>query len=534
MTRVDEILKELRKGTPIKKIQSMYPSRAQLYQAYSKYFPEADREIERKQTQSQSLNSQISGRQSQLESLDEQITEHNQQKDKVEKDRNKLEQDLAIIKRGTEEKRNELNEITTKLSELEKIGVTQELLTRIHEMEVESDEALLERAKTAANHTKTQKELDKLIMRKNRVEEEMARLEKTKGDLISDIQTQRNLLDESRRRTRAHEEAVGVVTKLFLDGYTTPDLDSLRQGLNLLGIKGDSTLSIQRLVRGLDDVKTLFGLENSVRESRQELKTLRANIGKARGEFRAMEATVIKAMDKAMVQAIDDLTSTREAGLKNIEATAQEATKSLDKICKDADERTETVLKAGVSEFEGFRGAAEKTLADLGNEVQGSLREVDNIATDIVETLEKRIEKALNEFDNHVSATMKRFGDDSREAQTVLNDLYSSTLEDLSKTKAELELYKDTLATAETLRGWTLNPEALRDINKPQIALLLSVITEWAKMHADVAIKYKLIHLEGMKKIEGLEASEELLKMLGWADEELKQLIFKKLPPRYK
>lgn len=56
--------------------------------------------------------------------------------------------------------------------------------------------------------------------------------------------SQMNRLDEVKLRTATFREAVATVYSLFRDGYGTEDVKSLKEGLDVVGIRGDPLLSI--------------------------------------------------------------------------------------------------------------------------------------------------------------------------------------------------------------------------------------------------------------------------------------------------
>ena len=60
------------------------------------------------------------------------------------------------------------------------------------------------------------------------------------------IISQRNRLDELKLRTVTFREAVATVYSLLREGYRTEDIKSLKEGFDVLGIKGDPLLSITR------------------------------------------------------------------------------------------------------------------------------------------------------------------------------------------------------------------------------------------------------------------------------------------------
>lgn len=89
--------------------------------------------------------------------------------------------------------------------------------------------------------------------------------------------------------TRTYKEAVNTTLGFFKDGYSTKDLQDLQRGLDVIGIKGDSTLSVKRLITGLQNAKSLNRLDDSIEERGKTLETLNSKINVAEGILSAYE-----------------------------------------------------------------------------------------------------------------------------------------------------------------------------------------------------------------------------------------------------
>lgn len=358
MTKVDEILEELRRGTPLKEIRSKYVSQSQLYEAFRLYFAEADREIQNRQIQLASLNSEVRDRQNEATSLNKQVTEAQGERAKTESDIAKLQGDMAKLEGQLKQRRTELDSIRDELSNLEKAGITKGLIGRVSQMEVESGQELLQRVGTAKDYAEVQRSLIQLNAEKVRIQQEIADLSKTKEGLSRDIQSERNILDESERKTATFREAVNVTVGFFQEGYATQDLKSLAKAIKLLSIKDDPQLSIERLVRGLERAKALGKLEEGIKEKEKELETLNASINTAKGELRSMRGTVLKEIHEANTQAAkqiedtarqaaEDVTSTGRVWQDQIQKVDQKALASLDQYHKEVLSWGELMRKAG-------------------------------------------------------------------------------------------------------------------------------------------------------------------------------------------
>ena len=137
MTRVDDILEELRKGTNLKEISSKYKSRSSITKALEIYEPEIVEQIQGERDLLSTLNNKVNTAQKQLSSLDGQnqqlsTTIENARKNfekwtnETTEEKRKLQQELDGLKTITEKKHQELEGIKSRLSDLDKKGITKD------------------------------------------------------------------------------------------------------------------------------------------------------------------------------------------------------------------------------------------------------------------------------------------------------------------------------------------------------------------------------------------------------------------------
>lgn len=276
------------------------------------FIPKTDQLIKNLNDQYTSLTSEVKDLKSQLSTLNDTHRKLRESVSIAEHGKVQLQRELADLEKVLLERQGILDEIISKLSYLEKIGVTLDIVSQIHGMEVNSGEDLLNYVQTVADFLQAQKELNRFKDSKRHLEEAIVMLTKQKGTLKTDIRSQQNTLDQLMIQIRTIRNAVDMVTELFTEGYTTEDLRSLKTGLDLLGVKGDSTFSLRRLVTGLENVKNLTTLNNQIQEKEKQLKTLTANINKAKGELNSYQEIVIKTLNEAKVQTVTDETHSRE------------------------------------------------------------------------------------------------------------------------------------------------------------------------------------------------------------------------------
>ena len=101
-------------------------------------------------------------------------------------------------------------------------------------------------------------------------------------EIRREIDSQRNILDEAKRRTQIFNEAVEVVKSFFREDYDTEILQGLKTALNNLAVKGQPKTSIKRLLEGLGNVRELAKLEAAIEEKKVELAKTEGELNNAR------------------------------------------------------------------------------------------------------------------------------------------------------------------------------------------------------------------------------------------------------------
>jgi chromosome segregation ATPase len=456
MTKTDQILNELRAGKPLKQIQGKYNSKAQLYEALGIYISEADLKIQKRQNQLSSLNSEIVGIQQKLNLFNTQASQLKKEIDDAEKVKVQMGQEIARLEGELEEKKCELNQINTNLSELAKIGVTPEIVTRIKGMELEFGEDLLERVKTVVDYMSIHKVVENLNKEKTSLEDETAGLEKKKNHLISDIQTEKNRLDESKLKTQTFKEAIAMTVYYFTNGYDTADLKSLKDGLDLLGVKGDPKLSITRLVKGLERIKTLVNLEDTVKEYEKKLQTLNENIAKAEGELYAIRDITVNAIKEAADYGRARASETWENTCTQIRNTGKESIRKITELGENS----------------------EKTLGNLSQKVETTISETGKVEGTIAETLKTETEKSAKKFDACTEKALRNF--DTHVSETM--NSVKKDFEEWGNVKERVGKYEERIGYANTLLGILETPEMLKTVPLQLIARLMNRLYLWASM----------------------------------------------------
>ena len=268
-------------------------------------------------------------------------------------------------------------------------------------------------------------------------------------------------------KTRNFHEAISIIHYFFGNGYNTEDLKRLKEGLDSLGVKSDPTLSIERLIRGLENVKTLTGLVEEIKKSRGELETLQANIAEAKGELKALRDTVIKAIDEAKEKVVSQILSVNNATAIKIKETAENSIAKTDETCRNNINQVKNAGETAVSIIKNLRDNTEKTLKSLNKQAETTFTEASKTSTEIVQTIETETEKALNRFNDHVSTATAKFKQDYEEWGNI---------------RERVGEYKQTLEYAVLLFGILETPEALRKVPSSIVKRLMRRIYVWTSM----------------------------------------------------
>jgi len=325
----DEILEELRKRTPLAEIRRKYRSQSQLYEAIREFLEETDKIVEEGQERLEKVEGGLLEAETELKRVDHQKKEVSMEVEELSKSREKLSKEVA---RKTEH----LDSLNKDIAELRVKGFTSQILKKIKTIEDRSGPELLSQVETVEKYRQIEKELSSLKNKKSVLEGKVRDLETRKEKMEERAISEKNMLDELKLRIATFKEAVATVRSLFRDGYSTKDIQSLKHGLDMLGIKGDPLLSISRLVKGLEKQRSLVALEDRVAEERKELTMLKKALAVTKIELKVA---------KQVTKVFEDI---KAAGVKAISETAEQTNKTI----KSAEVKFETQLRESLVNFD--------------------------------------------------------------------------------------------------------------------------------------------------------------------------------------
>ncbi|MFH0896454.1 MAG: hypothetical protein V1850_00190 [Candidatus Bathyarchaeota archaeon] len=402
MTKKDEILRELLNGASLKEIQKKFNDpKASLYEAYMEYFPIAIPEIEKKQRQLSDLDLQINERQGRVEALNTEISKLNQWKDRAEKDKTSLQENLLDLEKTLRDKNEIFHEIDAKLSDLKKRGISSELVTQISEMDVKTGVNLLARVKTAEAYNEfieRKKDLENTV---DSLERNKAKAEKDLDKLKEDAAFQRNELDAEKEKTRMYRGAVEITDGFLKDGYSIPDLKALRKALEAIRLKGEPTASLNRLITGLQNMKTLNRINDEIDGKTSELNVLNSNISKAQGALNGYQQILIDTLAETNQKMLNGI----QAWEKRVENQLVEVGKNyLQQIMKfdgnvktcfgDAEKSMKTNMRYMALQVE----AMQRQIQEMGEAASGITSHLDEKTLDAAKNLREELSFIAKDF----------------------------------------------------------------------------------------------------------------------------------------
>jgi hypothetical protein len=340
MTIKDEILEELRKRTPLEDIRRKYRSQSQFYEALRKFLVEVDKVTEEKQNKLEAIGARLLEAESECERIDSVNRELSKQTEELDRTKQKLTKEVA-------QKIEELDNLCAEIKGLQRKGFTAEIVRKIKVIEDRSGSDLLSQVKTVEKYNYVKREVSSLTEQKDGLDREIQALERKQRKMDERVVSQKNKFDALKLQTLTFKRAVEVATSFLKDGYTPENLESLKYGVELLKIREDPTLSIERLVSGLSKHKGLFMLDKKLRERRGELALLEKAVGDAEAKLEVIRELTLGTIEE-----------TRDAALEAIKKTSNQN----DASSKSMMEKLESQVTEYLSRIDGH---VEQTMGTL-------------------------------------------------------------------------------------------------------------------------------------------------------------------------
>jgi hypothetical protein len=179
-----------------------------------------------------------------------------------------------------------------------------------------------------------------------------------------------------------------MVVQDFSDqGYSVTDLQSLRRGIDMLGIKGDPERSFQRVFETIKQEGLLSGLNDSITSRRAELKALKENSAKTHGELEAV-LFAAKESSKAIPNMIDE-------AIKDIKTKALNELEEVSDKSKIKLGDTQKIVNALANDFK--------------REMKASMENVNFETGKILKNMEAETKKFLTNTETGLTSTAVKF-----------------------------------------------------------------------------------------------------------------------------
>jgi len=347
MTVRDEILDDLRAGTSFGEITAKYRTKSGIYEAIRIFLPELETKLEEKRKSFEKADTDLFKAQNELGRLTRENNDLVRKNGELRKEKEKLTSDVAGM-------RDELDLFCASKERLESEGYTGVVMKKIAEIERRSGSQLLKELKTLEKYRRIKREVAALVKKEASLKEEVKSLKAKKKETEKKIVSKRNQLDELKLQTAVHKQAISVVTKFFKDGYDSKDLLSLKYGLDTVGIAGDPTTSIARLVNGLKKEKNIFDLEERTAEKRKELAFLDKALVETKTELKIINEETLNRIEETKNTSVDTISHVGEKANLSIDDTSARFETRLDDSFGKFDDhicQTMTVVRDELAEW---------------------------------------------------------------------------------------------------------------------------------------------------------------------------------------
>lgn len=532
MTKIDDILEEFRKGTSLREIIKKYGDAGPLHRAYEQYRPEMEHIIQQKRNELAPLSSKVKGLNDHIEALEKrekELTgsisslekEHERRVREWTEEENKYQKRLEALRKDLDRENKEFKDLNLKLSDLSKRGVTIELVARIQDMQVKSGKDLLKRVETSEKYDEVEKNLSKMQDNIQQLQKEISSYTKTLENLRDNIQLEKNAFDELQSKTRTFQEAIKITVWFFTKGYKTADLKSIKDGIELVGVKDNPTLSIDRLIRGVDEAGSLNNIQDIIKKSKEELETLQDEIASAEGKLTAIQGIVIKAIDLTKDNAVSQIENLGNNSVLDISKLRDDIENALKDLEKKAKGNLRMLIASSLSQI---RNTANKSCVEIGTVEKEAVKSLTNIHTEI-NTVRDIVSDSIKEVQAN---GQKDIGEFIKQCQQVLNEIQKASLEEREQQKANREEWGKIqeqsgklvaeIKRANTLLALNTDPQELNLITKADIQFLLVRMIEWYRQQK-IFLTVKLIQLDpsidiGLKPISFVDTMNWCLRIL--------------------
>lgn len=368
MSKVENAFNKMKVGVDLKTIQSEC-SQGTLYRAFSKYIDWAEQTRVNHSLKIQEFENELKAKKKTLAINSRKITEE----EKHQKSLNSQNERLDELVEKCQGRFNELvkknKAMDTKITALEKRGVTEETISRVSRIDSKTGNELSKRIATYELYNELvrqaaslKEEMDNQELRKENIERELEKM-------FSEMMSARNTLDEEKRKLWTFRESHEIVEELLKNGYDKEILFSLNVALKALQIPGDTKSSLTRLLDGLKGVKNLDELYSKVRAESSKLKELEERVDVTSGTLSAIEDNAIAQIRSLKNEVLSELRDLNVDNMNNLNMTARAQKSELEAIRKSTESGISKISDHFYNRIDSSITGLDTTLQTLRGEV---------------------------------------------------------------------------------------------------------------------------------------------------------------------
>lgn len=383
-TKKEAVFERLKAGEHFRDIKKEMGGGGSAYDGYRMYWEWVEPRVVELQSQLAGLERDVEEKERERVEVSKEVEEATGKREALEKELDAKRSELERLKMWLAEVRSELAEADTALTGLRAKGLTPEAIARIGRVDFGEGDELLERIGTVERHQELVT-ASKVIMdlKQQTIPEYQGMLSELK-DLEEAVNSERNALDEVRRRRSLHEEANNVVEGFLLEGYDADMLLSLLEPLKALSVKGQPMTSLTRLVTGLNDYRLLKEIEDAIGARQTELSTLEGELQESQATLRAVKEHVLGEIEDAQNRSIEQMYKEASVAMKYI------------KSLRDLNKLSITELKdSSITSLRKVRETHEKELDQSKDALMGYIGQVSSTAQTEIQRVTQSLQATL-------------------------------------------------------------------------------------------------------------------------------------------
>jgi chromosome segregation ATPase len=323
----DQALEELRAGRSLQEIRTKFRSSSQVYEGLRTFLEQSDKLVVERKAAIVETAEQLSEKQAELENAEAEVQELKGEVETLRQEKEELHSEITGM-------RNERDSLKNTIEAMQSQGYTEDIVQKINSIEPRSGAELWSNLRTVSQCQKAAKET--------------AALRKEKAGLKTDIKSLKATKKKNvKLRVETFSEAASTIEMFLADGYSVQDLKSLKAGLDMVKIKGETRESIVRLVEGLKMQGNLMNLERMVDTKKKDHAVLTKACMQLRNESQVIQTVTVKSIEEAREASMKAIASVTEQG----KAAAKASASSLERLSAE----TSAQINAQI----------QKTIADL-------------------------------------------------------------------------------------------------------------------------------------------------------------------------